>query len=189
VPIIYNAATTLNGFLADDHDSLQWLFDVPGADDAEADNQAFLASVDALVMGSTTYEWLLDALDSPAELTAQYGDWPIWVFTSRDLPVPDGSRVRLVGGAVAEALPAIRATGDTIWVMAAAIWPGSSTTPARWTASFSRWPRCSSPRGARRCRAASTPPTCASPGTAGSGSSWSSPMTWRDAATAYNRLP
>ena len=117
MPIIYNAATTLNGFLADDHDSLQWLFDVPGADDAEADNQAFLASVDALVMGSTTYEWLLDALDSPAELTAQYGDWPIWVVTSRDLPVPDGSRVRLVGGAVAEALPAIRATGDTIWVM------------------------------------------------------------------------
>ena len=107
MPIIYNAATTLNGFLADDHDSLQWLFDVPGADDAEADNQAFLASVDALVMGSTTYEWLLDALDSPAELTAQYGDRPIWVFTSRDLPVPDGSRVRLVGGAVAEALPAI----------------------------------------------------------------------------------
>lgn len=90
MPIIYNAATTLNGFLADDHDSLQWLFDVPGADDAEADNQAFLASVDALVMGSTTYEWLLDALDSPAELTAQYGDRPIWVFTSRDLPVPDG---------------------------------------------------------------------------------------------------
>lgn len=117
MPIIYNAATTLNGFLADDHDSLQWLFDVPGADDAEADNRAFLASVDALVMGSTTYEWLLDALDSPAELTAQYGDRPIWVFTSRDLPVPDGSRVRLVGGAVAEALPAIRATGDTIWVM------------------------------------------------------------------------
>ena len=55
MPIICNAATTLNGFLADDHDSLQWLFDVPGADDAEADNRAFLASVDALVMGSTTY--------------------------------------------------------------------------------------------------------------------------------------
>lgn len=115
MPIIYNAATTLNGFLADDADSLQWLFDVPGSDAAAAGIGDFLAGVDALVMGSTTYEWLLEALDSP--LTTQYGDRPIWVFTSRDLPVPEGSHVRLVNGPVADVLPQIRENADTVWVM------------------------------------------------------------------------
>jgi len=76
MPVIYNAAATLNGYLADDHDSLQWLFDVPGSDAAATDIQSFLTDIDALVMGSTTYQWLLDALDSPQDLTTQYGDPP-----------------------------------------------------------------------------------------------------------------
>lgn len=117
MPIIYNAATTLNGFLADEQDSLQWLFDVPGSDDAESDIAGFLAGIDTLVMGSTTYEWLLDNLDSPQELTANYGTRPIWVFTSRDLPVHEGTHVRLFNGPVTEALPQLRESGANIWVM------------------------------------------------------------------------
>ena len=59
--VIYNTATTLNGFLADDEDSLSWLFVVPGAEEAEsAFSEAFSTGVGALVMGSTTYEWMLD---------------------------------------------------------------------------------------------------------------------------------
>lgn len=117
MPIIYNAATTLNGFLADEQDSLQWLFDVSGSDDAEADISGFLAGIDALVMGSTTYEWLLDHLDSPQELTASYGTRPIFVFSSRDLPVHEGTHVQLLNSPVAGALPRIREAGANIWVM------------------------------------------------------------------------
>ena len=35
--VVYNTATTLNGFLADDENSLSWLFVVPGADQAESE--------------------------------------------------------------------------------------------------------------------------------------------------------
>ena len=59
--VIYNTATTLNGFLADDEDSLSWLFVVPGAEQAETDFSGFLAGIGALVMGSTTYEWIVAA--------------------------------------------------------------------------------------------------------------------------------
>ncbi|MCS5478629.1 dihydrofolate reductase family protein [Corynebacterium sp. YIM 101645] len=117
MPIIYNAATTLNGFLADEQDSLQWLFDVPGSGDAEAGISAFLTGINTVVMGSTTYEWLLNHLESPQALATSYGTRPIWVFTSRNLPVHEGTHVRLVNGPVAEALPRIRETGENIWVM------------------------------------------------------------------------
>lgn len=115
--IIYNCASTLNGFLADEQDSLQWLFDVPGVADAEADIAHFLSTIDALVMGSTTYEWLLEALGSPLDLNTSYGNRPIWVFTSRDLPVAEGTQVRLINSSVAEALPRIRKGAENIWIM------------------------------------------------------------------------
>ena len=56
---IYNTATSLDGFLATTDHSLQWLFDVPGADDEEAGIGDFLAGIGALAMGSTTYEWVV----------------------------------------------------------------------------------------------------------------------------------
>lgn len=117
MPIIYNAATTLNGFLADDEDSLQWLFDVPGSEDAAADIGSFLDGVDALVMGSTTYEWLLRELGSPEEIVSQHGGRPVWVFSSRDLPVADSGEIRVLSGPVADHLPLLRSSGETLWVM------------------------------------------------------------------------
>jgi dihydrofolate reductase len=48
-----------------------------------------------------------------------HGDRPTFVFTTRDLPVPDGADIRFVRGAVTDALPAIRsAAGDgDIWIV------------------------------------------------------------------------
>lgn len=57
--IIYNTSSTLNGFIADKENSLQWLFDVPGSDSASEDFGSFLSTVGTIAMGSTTYEWLL----------------------------------------------------------------------------------------------------------------------------------
>jgi dihydrofolate reductase len=65
--VIYNTATTLNGYLADENDSLSWLFVVPRGD-GESEFSDFMATVGALVMGSATYEWLLEhekLLDNP----------------------------------------------------------------------------------------------------------------------------
>ncbi|MGO2314265.1 MAG: hypothetical protein ACTH6A_19800 [Brachybacterium tyrofermentans] len=57
---LYYTATTLDGFLADEHDSLDWLLAQPLGSGSLLDYDSFSAGVGALVMGSTTYQWILD---------------------------------------------------------------------------------------------------------------------------------
>ncbi|MEV7973389.1 dihydrofolate reductase family protein [Cellulomonas sp. NPDC089187] len=117
--VVYYTATTLTGQLADEHHSLAWLFAV----ESEApDHEAFLTGIGALVSGSSTYEWVLreeDLVAHPEKWPAYYGERPMFVFTTRDLPVPEGADVRFVRGAVADALPEIRAAAGArdIWVI------------------------------------------------------------------------
>lgn len=120
--VIYNAAATLNGFIADEQDSLSWLFAVEGED--APDNAGFMRGIGALVMGSTTYEWILrqeDIHERPDRWheLAYIGPRPTFVFTRRALSAPPGADVRFVAGAVADALPEIvrAAGGRDVWVL------------------------------------------------------------------------
>lgn len=118
--VIYNTATSVSGYIADERNSLAWLFAVDATE--RPDHDAFLAGITVLVSGSTTYEWVLreeDLLAHPEKWPAYYGDRPQYVFTTRDLPVPAGADVRFVRGPVTDALPAIRAAaadGD-VWLV------------------------------------------------------------------------
>lgn len=119
--IVYNTATTLNGYLADNDDSLDWLFAVSGEGSEESGDDGFVDGVGALVMGSTTYQWILrqeNVLAEPEKWQTFFDGRPVFVFTSRDLDVPAGGDVRLVDGPVAEHLPDIRAAADgrDVWV-------------------------------------------------------------------------
>ncbi|TXN31386.1 dihydrofolate reductase family protein [Lacisediminihabitans profunda] len=118
--VIYNTASTLNGFIADDNNSLDWLFEVESPDGGEL--ESFLQGIGVFVEGSTTYEWVLRQerlLEEPHRWAGFYGDRPTYVFTSRDLPVPEGADVRFVAGPVQDALPAIiDAAGERdVWVV------------------------------------------------------------------------
>lgn len=118
--IVFDTATSLNGWIADEGNSLAWLFAVDGGD--HPDDGLFPSGARVLVEGSTTYEWILaeqDILAHPEKWRDLHGDRPTFVFTTRELPVPAGADVRLVSGPVADALPAIRdAAGDgDIWVV------------------------------------------------------------------------
>jgi dihydrofolate reductase len=118
--VIYNTATTISGYIADEHNSLAWLFAVDS--ESQPDQDAFLEPITVLVSGSTTYEWVLreeDLVAHPENWPTYFGDRPQFVFTTRDLPVPAGADVRFVRGSVADALPAIReAAGDgDVWVV------------------------------------------------------------------------
>src|SRR5690606_20225472 len=53
----YYTATSLDGFIATEEDSLDWLF--PLGDINSTGYPAFIAEVGALAMGSATYEWML----------------------------------------------------------------------------------------------------------------------------------
>ena len=102
----YYTATTIDGYIADEHNSLSWLFEVPAGDDEvghEVRFAAFMADVGAIVMGSTTFEWVIEheqLLEHPEKWRAFYGDTPTWVFTHRDLPSFEGADIRFVQGDV-----------------------------------------------------------------------------------------
>lgn len=118
--IVYYTASTLNGFLADDNDSLDWLFAVDNA--GTPDIAAFMDTMGVFVEGATTYEWVLRAenlLAEPAKWQQFYGHKPTYVFTSRTLPIPGGANVRLVNGPVSAVLADIRAAaGDKdVWIV------------------------------------------------------------------------
>jgi len=118
--IIYYTATTLSGFIADENNSLDWLFAVDqGGND---DPTEVMAGMGVLVEGSTTYQWVLDhdgLLEHPERWAEFYGDRPTFVFTSRELPTPEGADVRFRSGSVADVLPELlSAAGDRdIWVV------------------------------------------------------------------------
>lgn len=53
----YYAATSLDGFIATEDDSLEWFFPLGGLDDSSYPE--FILEVGALTMGSATYEWMV----------------------------------------------------------------------------------------------------------------------------------
>ena len=65
----YYTATTLDGFIADPDNSLDWLFTRKHDEDGPMNYGGFIAQVGALAMGSTTYEWILghEFADKPPE--------------------------------------------------------------------------------------------------------------------------
>jgi dihydrofolate reductase len=117
----YYTATTIDGFIADENNSLEWLFQVEHNPENTTIG-AFFADVGAMAMGATTYQWLIDhehVLDEPSKWHGYYGDTPAWVFTHRSLPAVPGADVRFVQGDVAPVHAAMaEAAGDgNIWLV------------------------------------------------------------------------
>jgi dihydrofolate reductase len=115
----YFTASSLDGFIADPDDSLDWLF--PLGDIEDTSYPQFIRNVGALAMGSTTFEWILrhmGDISTGLPRTWPY-EQPTWVFTSRSLDAPPGADVRFVRGDVAPVHRAMRdAAGDrNIWIV------------------------------------------------------------------------
>jgi dihydrofolate reductase len=115
----YYTASSLDGFLADEHHSLDWLFQFP--QEGEPDYLQFIKQVGALCMGSHTYEWLWRhhiAPDAPQPMAWPYTQ-PTWVFTSRALPRIAGADISFVHGDVRPVHEAMQAAaGDQhVWIV------------------------------------------------------------------------
>jgi dihydrofolate reductase len=117
----YYTATTLDGYIADENDSLDWLFEVERSrEPAEDEFSAFFADVGAMAMGATTYEWVIDherLLDDPDRWRRMYGETQCWVFTHRALPELPG--VTFVQGDVERVHEAMceAAAGKNVWLV------------------------------------------------------------------------
>jgi dihydrofolate reductase len=125
----YYTATSIDGYIADRHNSLGWLFEVgagdapdPDAPSHETEFAEFFGDIGAMAMGATTYEWVIEheeLLDNPSKWTEWYDQTPTWVFTHRDLPVVPGADLRFVSGDVGpvhEQMSAA-AAGKNIWLV------------------------------------------------------------------------
>ncbi|WP_224267782.1 dihydrofolate reductase family protein [Haloprofundus salinisoli] len=118
----YYTASSINGYLADEENSLDWLFqfgDIGDIEGVQDDYPQFIDQVGALAMGSTTYEWVIEhenLLEEPAKWPYEV---PAWVFSSRELPVIDGADIHFVQGDVAPVhADMVRAAdGKNVWLV------------------------------------------------------------------------
>jgi dihydrofolate reductase len=114
---VFYTATTLDGYIADPADSLDWLFVQDIDQDGPMGYTAFIAGVGALVMGATTYEWLR------ARIGEGHDKWsysmPTTVLTHRDLPAVEGADLHFARGDVAavHADLVAAAGGGDVWVV------------------------------------------------------------------------
>jgi dihydrofolate reductase len=115
----YYTASTLDGFIATEDDSLDWLFAL--GDPTNSTYPKFIEQVGALAMGSVTYEWVLG---HSAEVIASVGSaWPYtqptWVFTHRKLKAVPGADIRFTSADLRDVHADMRAAapGKNIWVV------------------------------------------------------------------------
>jgi dihydrofolate reductase len=99
----YLTAASLDGYIADQDNSLAWLFEVDREQGDDDSFTRFFTEIGAMAMGATTYEWVIDhdnLLDHPEKWHGHYGGTPCWVFTHRTLPSIPGADIRFANGDV-----------------------------------------------------------------------------------------
>ena len=117
----YFTATSLDGYIADEKNSLEWLFEADRDGTGDTSFADFFAQVGAIAMGATTYLWVLEherLVEEPAKWQTYYGETPSWVFTHRELPRVPGAHVTFVQGDVAPVHMKMMqaAGGKNIWL-------------------------------------------------------------------------
>jgi len=108
--VVLFIAATLDGYIATTDDSLEWLFKAEG----EGDNgtSEFYDTVDTVIMGRRTYDWLLDQ-----EIEEfPYKDRDCYVYTRSDMP--DNEDVKFINGQTSELIHSLKEKeGRNIWIM------------------------------------------------------------------------
>jgi dihydrofolate reductase len=108
--VIYYAASSLDGYIATADGGVDWLDPYQGGEE-DYGYAEFYASVEALLLGSRTYE-----------VSLRMGEWqapdtPSWVFTHRELPIAHPS-VSLTSADPADVVATLRESGlKRAWLM------------------------------------------------------------------------
>ncbi|MPV38277.1 dihydrofolate reductase family protein [Georgenia subflava] len=114
----YYTASSVDGFIADPDNSLDWLLTRDIDEKGPMSYPSFIADVGAVAMGATTYEWLLEH-----ELSKEGATWPYtmpsWVFTHRDLPGGPGADITFTSDDVRDVHRRMSeaAAGKNLWVV------------------------------------------------------------------------
>lgn len=113
--LVFYAAVSADGFLAEADGGVSFLDGYPPQDDdgpaTDYGYSEFIAGIDALLMGSHTYEFVLHHGTWP------YDDLPTIVLSSRDLP-PMADTVRVIEVTPHDALTKLAANGARrVWLV------------------------------------------------------------------------
>lgn len=115
----YYTATSLDGYIATEDNSLDWLFKL--GDVTDNSYPSFIENVGALAMGSNTYEWMLHNAEVVKEQTGSPWPYsqPTWVFSSRTLPRITNANLHFVNGDVSKVHSSMRAAAGNknIWIV------------------------------------------------------------------------
>lgn len=110
----FYTASSLDGFIATADHSLDWLLKQDFDENGPMAYPGFISDIGALAMGASTYEWVM---------RHENGNWtysqPTWVFTHRELRLPQQGDVRLTQADVRDvhAEMAAAAGGKDLWVV------------------------------------------------------------------------
>ena len=112
-PLVYYVAQSLDGFVADRDDALDWLLQF-GFETFQQHYDEFFAGVGAIIMGASTYRWLAAAGEA-----WPYPGLPCWVLTHGTLPPMGGAEGVITATDVPAVARAARAAaGDrSVWVV------------------------------------------------------------------------
>src|SRR4051812_10456416 len=126
---IYYCAASLDGFIAESDDTIDWLLGYsgtfageglpPGPMSPGGSYERFYDNVGALISGSATYEFVLGHIAGGGEWP--YAGKPYWVLSSRDLPSPEGAEddVHILNAKVTDVIDDMRSAvgARDIWVV------------------------------------------------------------------------
>jgi dihydrofolate reductase len=114
VATVYYTASSLDGYIVDEADSLDWLISRAIDNDGPFHYDEFIKSIGAVVMGSATYEWIVK--NHPGKWMYEQ---PSWVVTHRPDIIAEGHSVQTFVGDVAELHPTLvsAAAGKDVWVV------------------------------------------------------------------------
>ncbi|MFJ6417195.1 dihydrofolate reductase family protein [Paeniglutamicibacter sp. NPDC091659] len=111
----YYVAASVDGYIADENERLDWLMEFDGFEGQLEGYEAFLENIGAIVLGADTYSWMLREIGDEWP----YAGLPVWVFTHRELAAFPGADLTFVRGDVTEWAGDIArsANGKDVWVV------------------------------------------------------------------------
>ena len=116
----FYTATSIDGYIADQRHSLDWLFEAAGSGGGTGPEgfAGFFAAVGAFCMGASTFDWM-GAHPEIVRWEETYGQVPCWVFTHRTPPAVSDLPVRFACGEVAPVhdVMVAAAGGKNIWLV------------------------------------------------------------------------
>jgi dihydrofolate reductase len=113
---VFYTGASLDGFLADDNDSLDWLVSQDIDEAGPMNYKEFIDGIGAIVMGATTYQWIVDNHISKGE--KWFYSQPSFLFTHREIEPVDPT-IQLVSGSPADLRETLdkAAEGKDVWVV------------------------------------------------------------------------